>query len=104
MEVRLIDANALHAEISKWQESVMYKDWVQSAIATAPTITQPNDFTPVQHGRWVKPAPGDGENYCSVCHADQPWFYGYGYYDSDYCPNCGACMDSKEALEDGSSD
>lgn len=55
-------------------------------------------------GRWVKPAPGDGENYCSVCHADQPWFYGYGYYDSDYCPNCGACMDSKEALEDGSSD
>ena len=28
MAVRPIDANALHAEISKWPESVMYKDWV----------------------------------------------------------------------------
>lgn len=67
---------------------------------TLPAINQPNDFTPVRHGRWIKPAPGDGENYCSVCHAEQPWFYGYGYYNSDYCPNCGACMDVKEALKD----
>ena len=36
--MRLIDADELHAEISKWPESVMYKDWVQSAIATAPTV------------------------------------------------------------------
>lgn len=43
MAVRPIDANALHAEISKWPESVMYKDWVQSAIANAPTLTQPNE-------------------------------------------------------------
>ena len=35
---RLIDADELHAEISKWPDSVMYKDWVQSAIATAPTV------------------------------------------------------------------
>lgn len=42
--MRLIDADALHAEISEWPESVMYKDWVQSAIANAPTIApQPND-------------------------------------------------------------
>lgn len=40
---RPIDANALHAEISKWPESVMYKDWVQSAIANAPTLTPPNE-------------------------------------------------------------
>ena len=40
---RAIDANALHAEISKWPESVMYKDWVQSAIANAPTLTPPNE-------------------------------------------------------------
>ena len=31
---RPIDADALHTEISKWPESVMYMDWVQSAIAT----------------------------------------------------------------------
>ena len=54
------------------------------------------DVAPVRHGRWIKPVPGDGENYCSVCHAEQPWFYGYGYYEPDYCPSCGARMD-KEA-------
>ena len=41
MKVRPIDANALHAEISKWPESVIYKDWVQSAIANAPTLALP---------------------------------------------------------------
>jgi len=39
--MRLIDANALHKEISEWPESVMYKDWVQAAIANAQTITPP---------------------------------------------------------------
>ncbi len=39
--MRPIDANALFSEISKWPESVMYKDWVQSAIANAPTIAPP---------------------------------------------------------------
>lgn len=43
MAVRPIDANALHAEISKWPESVMYKDWVQSAIANSPTLTPQNE-------------------------------------------------------------
>ena len=57
---------------------------------------QAADVAPVRHGRWIKPVPGDGENYCSVCHAEQPWFCGYGYYEPDYCPNCGARMD-KEA-------
>lgn len=41
--MRMIDADALHAEISSWPESIMYKDWVQSAIASAPTLTQPNE-------------------------------------------------------------
>ena len=48
MAVRPIDANALHAEISKWPEPVMYKDWVQSAIATAPTLTPPNEWVSVE--------------------------------------------------------
>lgn len=39
--MRLIDADLLHKEISAWPESVMYKDWVQSAIANAPTIAPP---------------------------------------------------------------
>ena len=48
MAVRPIDANALHAEISKWPESVMYKDWVQSAIANAPTLTPLNEWVSVE--------------------------------------------------------
>lgn len=54
------------------------------------------DVAPVRHGRWIKPVPGDGEPCCSECKAEQPWFYGYGYYEPDYCPNCGARMDGKE--------
>ena len=53
---------------------------------------QAADVAPVRHGRWIKPVPGDGENYCSVCKAEQLWFYGYGYLKSNYCPNCGARM------------
>ena len=55
------------------------------------------DVAPVRHGRWIKPVPGDGQPYCSECHVEQPWFYGYGYYHRHYCPNCGALMDGKEA-------
>lgn len=40
---RPIDANAPYAEISKWPESVMYKDWVQSAIANSPTLAPSNE-------------------------------------------------------------
>ena len=43
MKQRLIDAPALHAEINKWVESDMYKDWVQNTIANAPTITPPKE-------------------------------------------------------------
>ena len=45
---RMIDADALHAEISAWPESIMYKDWVQSAIASAPTLTPPNEWVRVE--------------------------------------------------------
>ena len=57
MAVRPIDANALHAEISKWPESVMYKDWVQSAIANAPTLTPPNEPLTLDELREVKDEP-----------------------------------------------
>ena len=59
MAIRPIDANALHAEISKWPEPVMYKDWVQSAIATAPTLTPPNEWVSVED-RLPEYNPGTG--------------------------------------------
>ena len=49
----------------------------------------------LRHGHWVKPVPGDGENYCSVCKAQQPWFQYEGYQEYDFCPNCGAKMDEE---------
>ena len=64
MAIRPIDANALHAEISKWPKPVMYKDWVQSAIATAPTLTPPNEWVsvdeklPENDGWYLVYAPG----------------------------------------------
>lgn len=80
MAVRPIDANALHTVISAWPESIMYKDWVQSAIATAPTLTPPNEALTIeqlremvgepvwvqtpgipQYGRWVIVAGVDTE-------------------------------------------
>lgn len=51
-----------------------------------------------RHGHWVKPVPGDGENYCSVYKVPQPWFYDGGYQEYDFCPHCGAKMD-EEAQE-----
>lgn len=48
MVVRPIDGNALHTVISAWPESIMYKDWVQSAIATAPTLTPKNEWVSVE--------------------------------------------------------
>lgn len=68
MAVRPIDANALHAEISKWPESVMYKDWVQSAIANAPTLTPPNEALICDGCLWAEM--GALEK-CSSCMRDK---------------------------------
>ena len=67
MAVRLIDGNALHAEISKWKESVMYKDWVQSTIAHAPTLIPPNEPLTLEQLREV-----DAPVWCS-CKTIEGW-------------------------------
>ena len=90
-EVRLIDANALHKEITSFYHSVIYKDWVQSAIASAPTIS---DVVPVVHGRWeddvyTDPYGGKWTKYrCSLCGRIE-------VVKEPYC-NCGAKMDLEE--------
>lgn len=94
---RLIDADALHSEISKWPESVMYKDWVQSAIATAPTV--PSDVQPVQRGQWIPEDECYEEDVyiCSVCGYE--FIITAGDLESNklkYCPGCGAKMDGGE--------
>lgn len=69
MAVRPIDGNALHTVISAWPESIMYKDWVQSAIATAPTLTPPKEATyPCDLCVYNPPSSLDGKP-CTYCPA-----------------------------------
>ena len=53
------------------------------------------DVATVRHGRW-----NDGDPYCPICKKDK--FRGldadiWADWKPDYCPNCGAKMDLKEA-------
>ena len=101
-EVRLIDANALHKEITSFDHSVIYKDWVQSAIASAPIIS---DVAPVVHGKWINALGNYQVAECSNC---KKWFepcpeekprkdfFECFCEDYKFCPNCGAKMDLEE--------
>ena len=53
------------------------------------------DVATVRHGRWI-----DGDPYCPICKKDK--FRGldadvWADWKPDYCPNCGAKIDLKEA-------
>ena len=62
------------------------------------------DVAPVMHARWIRGVPGDNEPRCSNCLGYQPWFFGYGYYDPDHCPHCGAIMDLREQVDEDEQD
>lgn len=74
--MRLIDADELHSEISKWPDGVMYKDWVQSAIATAPTVPVGGDWVntkdrlPERNGTYIVTACDEGEPYDMIIWND----------------------------------
>lgn len=52
-------------------------------IDNAPTA----DVQEIKHGRWIG-------GYCSRCSKHAPyWSMASTYYESMYCPNCGAKMD-----------
>lgn len=89
-EVRLIDANALHKEITSFDHSVIYKDWVQSAIASAPTIS---DVAPVVHAKWVFNGICTS---CSACGSNKPTKahdHKLASREVRFCYFCGAKMD-----------
>lgn len=84
--MRLIDADALHSEISKWPESVMYKDWVQSAIATAPTVPAYEQWISVedkwpQNGEWILVYLSDGNMICGSYYDAMGFALDYYYED-----------------------
>ena len=95
--VEYIERDAICYQLEK-QESI---DGQPRAIRRARRIVADfpaADVVPVRHGRWVHPVPGDGEPYCSVCHAEAEYFYGYGSFEPDFCPKCGAKMDNDKEV------
>lgn len=101
--MRLIDADALFkyngrsisdavkygnkdAEQQEWSYSTMMMYEIAYEIDNAPTV----DAVPVVHGRWIWNETGkpDWEQFytCSNCGDIE-------YWESHYCPNCGAKMD-----------
>lgn len=99
--MRLIDADALKENLSKWLKEVdpthpsdipPIDDIIVSTLMTIeeePTV----EAEPVRHGKWLTPRGHENARCCSVCkciyHKDSVPFY-------EYCPNCGAKMERKE--------
>ena len=93
----LIDRDALIRDLSYAAPELFFdKDYLAHKIAIQPAV----DAAPVVHGRWILPVPGDGELYCSACKCDAiPSSYALNpalarYYETAYCPHCGARMDA----------
>ena len=99
--MRLIDADLIkdtisidyyeHFTISHDTDQIALIDMVCDDIDESPTI-DPENFRP--HGKWEHTH--TSESYysecwkCSVCGFEDTEGYGF-----DYCPNCGAKMDSE---------
>lgn len=102
MKTRPIDANALHTVISAWPESIMYKDWVQSAIATAPTLTPPTVGKCKDCDNWNEQFSAGRKslnNYVCYCSQWSDPEDGISRYTApnDYC----SYFEPKEDMEDG---
>lgn len=68
-------------ELLKDEDRCGYLDRVD--IASVPAA----DVAPVRHGRW------DENGRCTNCGGHAPyWSMASTYYESPYCPNCGADM------------
>jgi hypothetical protein len=65
-----------------------FAEWYRDELKEAPTI----DAVPVVRGEWVvigmRPTGTKDTHYCSICKA-------HGRKEMNYCPNCGAKMESE---------
>ena len=106
--MRLIDADAVRDDFANtvYLECANDKDnsranRIIGAFDDLPTI----DAEPVRHGRWIERYSPGGVRLCecSVCgtsaisQIDDTWGYVIDYYETDFCPNCGAKMDGGES-------
>ena len=113
--MRLIDADELIAKIDETVKISMFHikgetlkgaallvfENFQALVNAVPII----DAEPVRHGRWLERYSPGGVRLCecSVCGTsaisqDDTWGYVIDYYETDFCPNCGAKMDGGEGV------
>ena len=93
--MRLIDADALRYEISKLKYPEARINMILAECVNKATEI---DAAPVVRGEWVttRTIIHDGEPYCSLCGQEALAEYGrHTYIKSNYCPNCGAKMESE---------
>lgn len=69
-----------------WKGVQSGTNWCKNTVLEAPAA----DVVEVVHGEWVHK---DGEMYCSACDNDASMYK--LYYESPYCPHCGAKMDGE---------
>ena len=93
--MRLIDADALIAQIEKRLCHAKTIVWLCRIIGEVPTI----EADPVRHGAWIDPEDNDGhtEWHCSYCGDVVCTICGYP--GAKYCSVCGTKMEVKN--EDG---
>ena len=100
---RLIDIDRLCNDLAKrWSIADKKKEdlirAVMADVVTPIVVSQPTvDAVPVRHGRWIG---GTEDASCSVCNRNLLDFVSYteycGVYEyPNFCPNCGARMNSK---------
>ena len=79
---RYIDADALLEDIRKNSMSYFADDFAHEWVDKQPTA----DVRENKRGEWV-----NGK--CNQCGAHAPyWPMSSAYYESNYCPDCGAAM------------
>lgn len=79
------------AEYIEREALMKYADTQPGGLISNKSIQffQAADVAPVRHGRWIDAREYCGDYMCSNCEAL------YGTNKFNYCPNCGAKMDSE---------
>ena len=96
--MRLIDADALDAELNKAYEDIIMDEQREGFNIACSVIDKMSTVEP-KHGEWINEDYGIGECFaeCSECGEEtngnaKDTGFGYDYSFPNFCPNCGARM------------
>lgn len=88
---KYIEKSKLEKEILNWAVCLNNPDTLSRSDALfLIDNTEAADVAPVVHGEWLCAETDDEQFFlCSVCNDKK-------YWESNYCPNCGAKMDEEQ--------